>query len=65
MAPPLVVMSAAVKPLGTSEKVKEMVAVSPALRVLALLLIATVGAMVSTLIGALLPPAPELPAASL
>ena len=60
------VMAAAVKPLGTSEKVKEMVAVSPALRVLALLLIERVGmeAKVSKLIGALLPLAPELPAAS-
>ena len=62
--PPLVVMSAAVKPLGTSEKVKLIVAVSPAFKVLALLLIERVGARVSKLIGALLPPAPELPTAS-
>ena len=46
MLPPLVVMSAAVKPLGTSEKVKLIVAVSPAFKELALLLIATVGARV-------------------
>ena len=39
-------MSAAVKPLGMSEKVKLIVAVSPTFRVLALLLIATVGARV-------------------
>ena len=39
-------MSEAVKPLGTSEKEKVIVAVSPALRVLALLLIARVGARV-------------------
>ena len=62
--PPLVAMSAAVKPLGTSEKVKLIVAVSPAFKVLALLLIARVGARVSKLIGILLPPAPELSAAS-
>ena len=46
MLPPLVVMSAAVKPLGMSEKVKLIVAVSPTFKVLALLLIATVGARV-------------------
>ena len=39
-------MSAAVKPLGTSEKVKLIVAVSPAFKVLALLLIERVGARV-------------------
>jgi hypothetical protein len=60
MAPPVVDMAAAVKPLGASEKVKVIVAVSPAFRALALLLIERVGmeAKVSKLIGALLPLAP-------
>ena len=62
--PPLVVMSLASKPEGISENENRMVAVSPALSVPLSLLIARVGARVSKLIDALLPPAPELPAAS-
>ena len=46
--PPVVVISAAAKPVGTSEKAKLMVAVWPAPRVLVLLLIETVGPTVST-----------------
>ena len=49
--PPVVVTSAAAKPVGASLKVKVMVAVSPALRALALLVIATVGAKVSPVIA--------------
>ena len=41
--PPVVVTSDAAKPVGASLKVKVMVAVSPALRALALLVIASVG----------------------
>ena len=52
--PPVTVTSpvvpSQVKPLGSSEKVNVMVAVSPALRVATLLLIATVGATVSMVI---------------
>ena len=58
------VMSLPSKPEGISENENRMVAVSPALSVPLSLLIATVGERVSKLIGALLPPAPELPAAS-
>ena len=45
--PPVVVTSAAAKPVGASLKVKVMVAVSPALRALALLVIASVGGVSS------------------
>ena len=45
--PPVVVTSDAAKPVGTSLKVKVMVAVSPALRALALLVIARVGGVAS------------------
>ena len=62
--PPLVVMSLASKPEGISENENRIVAVSPALSVPLSLLIARVGARLSKLIGALLPPAPELPAVS-
>ena len=41
--PPVVVMSLAAKPVGASLKVKVIVAVSPALRALALLVMASVG----------------------
>ena len=47
IAPPVVVMSLAAKPVGASLKVKVMVAVSPALRALALLVMISVGAVVS------------------
>ena len=47
MAPPVVLMSPASKPVGASEKVKVMVAVSPALSAVALLVIARVGAVES------------------
>ena len=49
--PPVVVTSAAAKPVGASLKVKVMVAVSPALRALALLVIVRVGAKVSPVIA--------------
>ena len=45
--PPVVVMSPAAKPVGASLKVKEMAAVSPALRALALLVMASVGGVSS------------------
>ena len=45
--PPVVVTSDAAKPVGASLKVKVMVAVSPALRALALLVIASVGGVSS------------------
>ena len=45
--PPVVVTSAAAKPVGASQKVKVMVAVSPALRALALLVMARVGGVSS------------------
>ena len=48
MAPPVVVMAAAVKPLGASEKVKVIVAVCPAIRPAVLVVIARLGACVST-----------------
>ena len=62
--PPVVVTSDAAKPVGASLKVKVMVAVSPALRALALLVIARVGASVSMLIVGVVPAPPLLPAAS-
>ena len=64
IAPPVVVMSLAAKPVGASLKVKVMVAVSPALRALALLVMANVGASVSILILGVVPAPPLLPAAS-
>ena len=48
--PPLMVISAAAKPVGASLKVKVMVAVWPVARVEALLVMARVGATVSILI---------------
>ena len=62
--PPVVVMSLAAKPVGASLKVKVMVAVSPALTALALLVIVRVGASVSMLIVGVVPAPPLLPAAS-
>ena len=59
--PPVVVGT---PPLGASLKVKVMVAVSPALRALALLVIVRVGASVSMLIVGVVPAPPLLPAAS-
>ena len=64
IAPPVVVMSLAAKPVGASLKVKVMVAVSPALRALALLVIVRVGATVSILIVGVVPAPPLLPAVS-
>ena len=64
-APPVVVMSEAVKPTGVSLNVKVMVAVPPALTALTLLVIASVGATVSMLMLGVMPAPPELPAASL
>ncbi|OFA00387.1 hypothetical protein DUPY_24160 [Duganella phyllosphaerae] len=57
-------ISASVKPAGTSVNVKVMVAVSPTLRLLALVSMVSTGATVSTAIDARPPPAPRLPAAS-
>ena len=62
--PPVVVTSDAAKPVGASLKVKVMVAVSPALTALTLLVIARVGAKVSILIVGVDPAPPLLPAAS-
>ena len=62
--PPVVVTSDAANPVGASLKVKVMVAVSPALRALALLVIVRVGASVSMLIVGVVPAPPLLPAAS-
>ena len=62
--PPVVVTSDAAKPVGASLKVKVMVAVSPALTALALLVMARVGATVSILIVGVVPAPPLLPAAS-
>ena len=64
IAPPVVVMSLAAKPVGASLKVKVMLAVSPALRALTLLVIARVGASVSMLMLGVVPAPPLLPAAS-
>ena len=64
IAPPVVVMSLAAKPVGASLKVKVMVAVSPALTALALLVMARVGASVSILMVGVAPAPPLLPAAS-
>ena len=62
--PPVVVTSDAAKPVGASLKVKVIVAVSPALRALALLVIVRVGASVSILMVGVVPAPPLLPAAS-
>ena len=62
--PPVVSTSSAVKPVGTSLKLKVTVAVSPILTALTLLLIAKVGATVSMLILGVVPAPPVLPAAS-
>ena len=62
--PPVVVTSDAAKPVGASLKVKVTVAVSPALRALALLVMARVGAKVSMLMLGVVPAPPLLPAAS-
>ena len=64
IAPPVVVVSLAAKPVGASLKVKVMVAVWPVARVEALLVIARVGASVSILIVGVVPAPPLLPAAS-
>ena len=67
--PPVAATSAEVKVMEASERVKVIVAVSPALRALTLLEMATVGRMVSTVrVTVLLASAPSLlvlPAASL
>ena len=63
--PPMVLMSPSINPVGSSLKVKVMVAVSPILRVDTLLVIASVGARVSMLMLGLVPAAPLLAAASL
>ena len=63
-APPVVVTSAAVKPVGASEKVKVTVAVSPDLTAATLLVMASVGARVSMVIVGVVPAPPLLPAAS-
>ena len=68
--PPVVVMSLSVNPTGDSLKVKVMVAVSPTLTALTLLVMASVGAVVSTKYSALSEAAAcemvaALPAASL
>ena len=65
IAPPVVVMSEAVKPTGVSLNVKVIVAVSPDLTALALLVIDRVGAKVSMLMLGVVPAPPVLPAASL
>ena len=68
MVPPVAIRSSAVKSVEASERVKESVAVSAALRVETLVAIATVGRRVSTLrVMVLLVSAPSLlvlPAAS-
>ena len=60
----MLVTSAALKPTGVSLKLKLMVAVCPALSVLALLVMVSVGATVSMLMAGVAPAAPLLPAAS-
>ena len=62
--PPVVTMSASTKPTGASLKVKVIVAVSPALTALALLVIANVGARVSMLMLGVVPAPPVFVAAS-
>ena len=62
--PPVVVTSDAAKPVGASLKVKVMVAVSPALTALTLLVMASVGAEVSILMVGVAPAPPLLPVAS-
>ena len=62
--PPVVTMSLSTKPTGVSLKVKVIVAVSPALRVLTLLVIARVGARVSMLMLGVVPAPPVFVAAS-
>ena len=62
--PPVVTMSLSAKPTGVSLNVKVIVAVSPALRVLTLLVIAKVGAKVSMLTLGVVPAAPLFVAAS-
>ena len=64
IAPPVVVMSEAVKPTGVSLKVKVIVAVSPALTALALLVMVRVGAKVSMLMLGVVPAPPVFVAAS-
>ena len=62
--PPVTKTSAAANPVGASLKVKVMVAVSPALTALTLLVMASVGARVSMLMAGVVPAPPLLPAAS-
>ncbi len=63
--PPETTMSAAVNVVpGSSLNVKVMAAVSPIFRAVTLLLMATVGALVSNTSAGLLPAPPGLPAAS-
>ena len=62
--PPVVTMSVSRKPMGASLNVKVMVAVSPALTALALLVMANVGATVSMLMLGVVPATPALEAAS-
>ena len=64
IAPPVVEMSLAAKPVGASLKVKVMVAVWPDARVAALLVMARVGARVSILMVGVVPAPPLLPAVS-
>ena len=63
-APPKVVISEEMKPLGASLNVKVMVAVPPESRVSTLLVMARVGAAVSKVSVGVEPAPPELPAAS-
>ena len=57
-------MSAAAKPVGTSLKVKVIVALSPTFKAATLLVIARVGASVSMLMVGVVPAPPLLPTAS-
>ena len=62
--PPMVVMSLSANPTGASLKVKVMVAVCPAIRLLTSLVMDSVGAKVSMLMLGVVPAPPLLPAAS-
>ena len=62
--PPVVTMSLSIKPTGASLKVKVTAEVSPAFRVLTLLVIAKVGAKVSMLMLGVVPAPPVFVAAS-
>ena len=62
--PPVVTISLSIKPTGASLKVKVIVAVSPALTALALLVMAKVGARVSMLMLGVVPAPPLFVAAS-